>query len=536
MIDYFLSPGVLFVTQTLLFVVTIFFIYIARKIIYNFLKQLLNKRDLYIILALVILSWIIRLLYLGEWYYTNDEYMYIDSAKELYSSYDIQWYTRVIWWPFLLSLILPIFWFSSIAGVIFSLLLSVWTIALLYVIIYYIFNNRHIALYASILFSVLPFHVFWSDKLETNIPSLFFILLSILWCLIYSNTQNLKIFLASIFVTVFATTFRGENIVLYIPLCVLVITHFKTFFQPIKNFYISVIVWISAMLLASANYLNQYFFTNSQSWNYWQGDNISLDSFFDNNSFFLEGFFDNRLLFFYDFIVLLGIFYGWYCVYTKRIQIRWMGLILFLLPFCGIYIMYNLIWLQYVYGVDRLFMEVYPIYALFFGIGVFFIWNILYQYVSNKWKCVVYILLIWLVFSNVLFAGNYKQISEHHSLQMSLSQEFSNYYDNKCVYIVFKPFYYNWYVDGFNYSYNYEFISSETLREKLFNNFSCVMFIDDKFCNDHSPGNKFSWPDKRNSNSYCKDIKNTFPLSEIVTYQWENYRYWIYQIISDIKK
>ncbi len=524
-LDIFLFPWVLLITQICISVLLICLIVLNYREIKVFLLQHFEKRDIKILFSILLFACLVRVRNFTGIPYTNDEYMYIQSARELAHQYEPTGYSRVIGWPFLLSGVFSLFWYKILSGTLTTLLFSIGTIALLYILIKLILNKRKIAVFSSLLFAILPSHIFWSDKLETNTPSLFFILLSLLVYYIFDTNKHIKTFLLCIILTVFTTTFRGENIVLYLPLLLLALLNIQVFIKRPKYFIWSFITSVSWALLVLSNYVHQYVFTASQSWSYGTTENISPKNFFENIQIFFAGFFDNGLFITYDIFACIGLGYMMHYLYKKG---WWRWVFLFSAIFLGLLIMYTLIWLKFVFGVERLYMEVYPLYSLFFGAGVYTLF-LSFKFYFKKYSRVIGVFCVLLCMGNLICTSSYSQkYSPHRLLQMKMSQDIATIQQKECIYIVYKPFYYQGFVDNFTYVYLTEFLLNSSLQERVLNSFSCVIFADDKFCNDDSPGNKFFWLNHTSSKEYCDMMKANFRLIEQKKYKQDGevYGWW----------
>jgi hypothetical protein len=99
---------------------------------------------------------------------------------------------------------------------------------------------------------------------------------------------------------------------------------------------------------------------------------------------------------------------------------------------------------------------------------------------------IAYLLLLVLTTLNIFSINLYIKNSDHKTLQTFVSNNFKkDVYNNKCLYVLFDNEYYTAF-SNLIYTYNYEFLENFKLREKIFNDFSCIVFVDDKYCYDNS--------------------------------------------------
>ena len=529
--EYFINNSftliVTWYSELLLFILLMLILLSNLKILINFFKQNFKHNE-YFIMLVIFVFWVFTRLYFFDNSHSNvyDELLYIQHSRELIDFHQILTPIRSIWRSFILTLPFLLFWISSFVWFLFSIFIWSLSSVLFYILIKILFFDKKTAFFTSLFYSILPFNIFWSIRMETNLSSLFMILLTVISYFLFQKTKNINIFYLSIILTIFSTTFRWENIIaLYITLLLLSLLNFKKIFFNLKIFFKSLFLFLFWFILALPNYLNQYKFVNSQDWSYWEKINI-----LDNLKYFKVGFLENHLFFYYNYLALLGIIYFVFLLYKKKID-KYL-LCIFTIPFLTIFLIYNSIWLKFVWWTDRLYMEVYPIYILFFWLWIIFLFNILeFKIKNNKFKYIIFSLLVILTLWNIFNISSYIKNSDYKVLQTVVSNKFQDdIYDKDCLYILFDNEYYTAFTN-LNYTYSYEFLENKNIQESIFNNFQCVVFVDDKYCYDTSRWENFKSPEWISSINYCNDVKEKFYLSKIKIYEYNNLKYWFYKIL-----
>jgi len=133
--------------------------------------------------------------------------------------------------PFIISLFYIIFGINTLPVLVFSAVLGSLSVILAFLICYLLFKKEEIALYASLIFALIPLDIFFSGTGLIRVISMFFIGFTVLVYLIALRKNNLSLWmLFSLFLS-FSIYIRQENYIL-IPLFFLGLFLFK---YNIKN-------------------------------------------------------------------------------------------------------------------------------------------------------------------------------------------------------------------------------------------------------------------------------------------------------------
>jgi 4-amino-4-deoxy-L-arabinose transferase-like glycosyltransferase len=226
------------------------FLLIISLLAFNFkeIKKQFNKINKYtwlLLASIFFLGLILRVLFVPHqnWMYI-DEPWYIEAGKNIlqngksllctYIDYEKQnciKYPKPISWPFILSISFMFFGINNYVAINTSILLGSLSIVLMFLIGYLLSKKESVGLYSALLLSILPLHLMWSATAETHVPSLFFVLLTILNFLLYFKVRNFKMLLLTASCLAFTIQMRIE----YGILLLLVGVMFLIFDKNLKN-------------------------------------------------------------------------------------------------------------------------------------------------------------------------------------------------------------------------------------------------------------------------------------------------------------
>lgn len=260
--------------------ISLFFIKF-RKIMKLFDK--IDKKTWFFLVLIFLTGFILRVFVFPQVHLMYiDEPLYLEMAKNInlngqftvcdYLGSELKqcnfWSLKAPAWPFLISIAFSIFGLNNYVALYFSSILGSLSIILIFLFCYLIFNNQKMGLWSAFLLSLTPLHIMWSNSAETNNPSLFFILLTFCFFLIYIKTKDKSLFIFATLMLAFTILVRFENIILIILLALAYIklSNFpkKSIFKTLDPFYPSIIVLvlISTIPIAffSINYFRDFLF------------------------------------------------------------------------------------------------------------------------------------------------------------------------------------------------------------------------------------------------------------------------------------
>lgn len=224
----------------------------------------------WIILMVIFLSGLV----IRVWVFPHQHLMYIDepwymeTAKNLvqkhqpmiceYVDYGVEsceLTPKLPVWPFLLSIAFQVFGISSLTAFYFNSVIGSLTLILLFLLAYLLFRNEKTALWSALFIAVMPLHVLWSTSVETNIASVFFVLVSIILFLIFVQSRKWLIcalLLLGFFFTIFL---RPENFVLLVAFFMVYVSTKPNCFGRFMNSFYAFAVVLSLMFILFVQYL-----------------------------------------------------------------------------------------------------------------------------------------------------------------------------------------------------------------------------------------------------------------------------------------
>ena len=190
---------VVFLLYGLLSIIIILIFY-ALPPLTRILKFELKNKSIVLLLIIFLIGFAIRILIMPQIHLMYiDEPLYIDQASNInrvhkpvsciYENLDSKAcympFQKAPGWPFLLSMLFLMSGISETAAFYLAIGLGSFCIILIFFVIYLLFSNARMALWGALLLSLSPLYIKWSNTTETNIPSLFFTLLTLLFFLAY---------------------------------------------------------------------------------------------------------------------------------------------------------------------------------------------------------------------------------------------------------------------------------------------------------------------------------------------------------------
>lgn len=185
-----------------------------------------DKKIVFSVVAIFLFSFAIRAykpktyqLYLDEpWNVEVADNLYVNQTAELCSyeegGLNCERYFKPAGYSFYLSLLFSIFG-SGISLVFWnSVIFGSLTCVLIFLLGYLITGKVNLSILASLLFSIVPIHIFWSTTAESYVISLFFILLSITFLYYYFNKNDWKLLFSSVVTMLYSIPFRPENVLM----------------------------------------------------------------------------------------------------------------------------------------------------------------------------------------------------------------------------------------------------------------------------------------------------------------------------------
>jgi len=225
------------------------FIYLNFKNIRKEFLKIKSKTWTYFliifILALILRGWIIP----HTFEVINDEYFHIDKAKNLaeqqinaHCIFSLGGKCRVYeadHWPpgyhLILAAAFRIFGASPKAAFNLNALIGSLSVMLVFFIVYLLLKKENIALWGALLFTFIPVHLKLSGTATLEVMSLFFVLLTLLFLLIYFKNQSKSILILASLVLAYTVQIRLENILFVFLFGLMFIMFDKKLKEKIKS-------------------------------------------------------------------------------------------------------------------------------------------------------------------------------------------------------------------------------------------------------------------------------------------------------------
>ncbi|MFB6088853.1 MAG: ArnT family glycosyltransferase [Candidatus Aenigmatarchaeota archaeon] len=186
----------------------------------------LNKKVFLAIILVFFFSLTLRIsrpqtyqLYLDEAWNVEVAENFISNREAELCSYQgttlkCQEYLKPAAYSFYLSILFSIFGYNLSIIFLNSVFLGSLTCVLVFILGYCITKKLKVSILVSLIFSIIPMHVFWSTTVESYATSFFFVLLSITFLYYYFERGYWETLFISVVVMLFSLPFRPENILM----------------------------------------------------------------------------------------------------------------------------------------------------------------------------------------------------------------------------------------------------------------------------------------------------------------------------------
>ena len=450
-----------------------------------------------------------------------DEPWYMEAAKNMLQKFSQGDYPKSIGWPFILSISFLVFGISNWVAIYTSIVLGSLTAVSVFFLVYIIAENKIISLFSAIVFTLLPLHIRWSASAETNVPSLFFITLSLFFCFLYYRKQKNSLLWLAVFSLTFTALVRPDNY-LFIPLFLIGFLFFKIKL-PLKR--ILLILSVFAILVLPA-VLQSFDFNASINWlekeslGQIKGSNWSLSNLIYNSLHFGPSIFNEMYMPF--FIFVLSIIGFIYMLFKQKREVY------FLITWFILYwIIFFSSWVQTIGGRDRFFIGFYPLIVIFVGYSLSLFSNLFYKmHLKEQWKSLFILLLISIIII-LLFPYTLKAKGMYDSLCVKLETRIPELAERDipahAIIIA------NWptilksttdleVIDAGDFLLKY------SIRSDTFKSTNLLLFFEDYCC--------FDLPQNDIYKARCRELKRKYKLSPYKEYSEGNNKYTFYQVIQ----
>ena len=230
-----------------IFILLIIFLFLNIKSITSKFREIKRKTWIYL-LIIFLAGFFLRVFIFPHFHIMYvDEPWYLEVAKNMnqklkpvicqYTDYDLETCRHVLKppaLPFLISIVFLIFGPSNYVALYFSSLLGSLSIILIFLLTHLLFKNQNISLWSSFFLALTPLYILWSNSVETNNASVFFVLLTMMFFIIYTKSREKSIFILTSLSLIFTILIRFENVLLVI---IFFLAYLKLSKLPTNKFY-----------------------------------------------------------------------------------------------------------------------------------------------------------------------------------------------------------------------------------------------------------------------------------------------------------
>ena len=449
-----------------------------------------------------------------------DEPWYMEAAKNMLQNFSQGSYPKSIGWPFILTISFLVFGVSNWVAIYTAVVLGALTVLNIFLLTYVITKKKAVSLFSAVIFSLMPLHIRWSASAETNVPSLFFVTLTLFFCFLYYRKRIYSLLWLAISSMTFAILIRPDNCLL-IPLFFLGCLIFKVKVSRkiiILTLFVLAIL-ISPSILQSLDWYGSFNRLETESAGQLKGNNWSLSNLIYNSLHFGPDVFSKEYLPF--FLPILSIIGFIYMLFRRRREACFLFVWL-----ASFWILFFSSWVQTMGGRDRFFIGFYPPVIVFAGYSLLLFLHLFYK---MKLKARLSNLFIFLLvsFFIVLFFPYTLQARRMYDascvkLETRIPELAEKDIPSNALIVANLPTILRSTTDLNVIDANY-FLWDDNFRNATFENTELLLFFEDYCCFDFTG---CGWC-KEN----CKAIKENFKLEPYKQYREGNEKYTFYRII-----
>jgi 4-amino-4-deoxy-L-arabinose transferase-like glycosyltransferase len=452
----------------------------------------------------------------------TDEALYMQAAKKILQTGYQGDYRKPIGWPFIISIAFN-FGISNWIAIYSSIILGALTVFNMFFLSFAITKNKGISLASSLIFSLFSSPIRWSATAETNVASMFFIILSLFLCFLYYENKKKQLLWLALAGLGFACQFRPEN---YIILALFLFGCFLFNKEDIFSlkFALPLILIIILILPNLIQVLDFYLSTNwieSDSQGALKGSNFGIANLLDNSLNFGGYIFKDRfqpILFSLFFVLGAGFMF-----LKQRKEFLFLSAWFILLWF-----VYFFSWFQTLGGgtilwaKTRFFMSFYPITVIFMGYGILLVREIFPKKIMQLdiRKFVVLFLVVTLSIQFIPYSIEARQMfaDNIHLLETKIPELAEKDIPKECIVVANNPEILlsttNLNVIDINY-----FLHSTGNQDEIFNQSNCVLFFEDMTCQSRNV-----------TIENCKLAKEMFITQKFISYKEGEKEYIFYKL------
>jgi 4-amino-4-deoxy-L-arabinose transferase-like glycosyltransferase len=499
------------------FILLLILIYLNWKFINQFFIKI-DKKTWLILITIFICALSLRL-FIPEIRHIMyiDEGMYMEAGKNMLNTGSQMEYAKPIGWSFLLSLVFGIFGINNWVALYTSLFLGALTIVLMFFVTFLITKNKPLSLFASFIFSLIPVHIRWSASAETNVPSLFFVLLSLFFCLLYYESPKKSLLWLSLVSISFASQFRVENYSLF----VIFLSGYLLFYKRIKSYFDLILPFVVSFVITLPNLVQSVVYYNNFSIIHgYPSDilklNILISNLIHNTLNYAPSLWDyNFQPLLFTFLVMIGFIYSFFLKNRKQIIFLISYFVFFWLAMfiVGSTLNFNV-------EIQRFFIVFLPILIILMNYGLLFIkQNLFFKPLINKIIYIIFLFILVLMYVPYIFDYSMTGSNSAYLLETKIPELAERDIPLDCYIVAVNPVILRS-TTNLNVVDIYNFLDHNESNHYLEK--ECLLFFDDVCCSD------YYFTDRHHKK--CQEIKQKYILFPYLNYTEEQVTYNFYNI------
>ncbi len=424
----------------------------------------------------------------------NDEFYYMLAAKNLFLHANFGLYFKSFGWPVILAGMFAVFGINNYVAIITSIFFSALTVLNIFLLIYLIYKDKYLAILCAIVFSLMPYQIFWGATAETSAASIFFITFCIFVMLLYFEKQTRNLLWLSLLGISFASQIRSENYILF----GLFLAGFYIFLKRRPDF--KDVIWFISAGLCLPNLIQIFRFYHQIDSN--PANSVQL--LYPNMIWWLSKLFDSSLYpLLFILLFSLGFIYLWY----RKTAYSFFTVLCFMALF-PIYSYCTIRWIvEPASFVDktRFYVFLFPFLIIWFAGGVSFFLEKAKK-VGGRNAILLAVAAALLISYLPYLRMPRVQSNGSHILETEILGTIETKLPKGCIVVANYPEVLQSATNIKTIDIN-EFIGNPSFRGQLLSSNSCLLFFEDYFC----------VSDKK-SYSNCNLAKRLFNLKPVESY------------------
>ncbi|MBS1266536.1 MAG: hypothetical protein MAG795_00503 [Candidatus Woesearchaeota archaeon] len=441
------------------------------------------KKHIWLILLLIfIVSFYLRLFVVPIFHHMfTDEFVYMKAGKEMINGFAKN-YPKSMGWPYMISILFRFFGVSNWVALYGSAVFGALTCIGMFFLSYAITRKQGLSLISSAIFTLLPLHLQWSGSAETNVFSVFFIVISLAVMFIYFKIKKRKLLFLCLLLISFTSQIRVENYILFGIFAVGYLLKIKKFPKHLFFGIFVAVLLCTPSLISQIEWYTAYNQIQSDSEGNLTGSNWSIYNLINNTANYGREVFENPCILILSIFAIVG--------FSSEI----LGLIYFIL----FWLVYFCSWMQTLGGRKRVYLTFYPILVIFGLIGIYRLFKRNLLYIFGL------IMIAGLLF-NLNTIDMDARILETQIIEI-IEQDVSN-----CTIVYSFP-------EVFATT-DLNVISTNALLINENLSADCLVFYEGVACKDW-------WSDKHYMD--CKAVKLKYNMTKYKNYTYKTKTYWLY--------